>query len=467
MHVAGERGAAQRAMIIPGPGDPFGSADAYAETCARGGRPLRRWRGDWYVHEGTRWSMLEDDDVRADMVEWLMDVDQRVEIKGAFVPWKPTRDGQIKDVLAALGDICHRSSKSDQTPGMFLSNLWLDADMKPTDYSPLVFNTSVASYRWEVKAECRVFLAWLNDIFSPGDVAMFRQWLGYLVSGRIDLQKMLVIIGPRRSGKGTLLWLMEELLGPGSTASIADLGAMSKTFGLEPLVGARLAVMPDVRWNTKDASDAVPHILSITGTDSRDVNRKNRSVWRGRLGVRFVACSNDTPSLADASGALAGRMLMMSMDKSFYGREDPGLPARLKKELPGILQWALGGLRELEKNGRFQEPESSAEAREEVRQAGNPTYLFIEDECKIGPFGMVTLDVLYLAYENWCKRYGHRALSAHTFSRQLQNTYRGRIKSDRRRHPDTGERERILRGVTLSSKPLYSPEALYELGEPG
>lgn len=454
-------------MIIPGPGDPFGSADAYAETCARSGRPLRRWRGDWYVHEGTRWALLDTDDVRADLVEWLMAPEQRVEIKGALVPWKPTRDGHIKDALAALGDICHRSSKSDQTPGMFLSNLWLDADMKPTDYSPLVWNTSVASYRWEVKAQCPNFLAWLADIFSVGDVDLFRQWLGYLISGRTDLQKMLVIIGPRRSGKGTLLWLMEELLGPGSTASIADLAAMSKTFGLEPLVGARLAVMPDVRWNTKDASDAVPHILSITGTDSRDVDRKNRGVWRGRLGVRFVACSNDTPSLADASGALAGRMLMMSMDKSFYGREDPELQSRLRVELPGILQWALGGLRELQHVGRFTEPESSQEAREEVRQAGNPTYLFLEDECKIGPYGWITLDTLYAAYDTWCRRYGHRPLAAHTFSRQLQNTFRGRIKSDRQRRSSDGERERILRGVTLISKPLYSDQALYEPGEPG
>jgi putative DNA primase/helicase len=455
-------------MIIPGPSDPFGVAATYAEVCTDQGRPLKRWRGDWYVHEDVRWRLIDESDVRADMVRWLFHEETKTRNReGVLVDWKPTREGQVRDALSMLADVCNRPSAMDPTQGVFLADCWLDARMVPKDYSPTVWNTSVTTYRWEIKAACPNTLTWLNDILSEEDVELLRQWCGYLVSGRTDLQKMLVMLGPPRSGKGTLLWLMEELLGPGSTASVAQLGELTKTFGLEPMVGAKLAVMPDVRWASKDAADAVPELLSITGCDSRDVNRKNRKVWRGRLGVRFVAASNDTPSLADASGALAGRMLTITMGKSFLGREDSGLRDTLRAEMPGVLQWAMGGLRDLAAAGRFVEPAASEAAREEVRQAGNPTYLFIEDVCILGPYGWVKLDRLYAAYVAWCSSCGYRALPSHVLSRQLQNTFRGRIQAERRRRPEDGLRERIMLGLTLRADPQYADEPLSADEKPG
>jgi putative DNA primase/helicase len=448
-------------VIIPGPSDPFGVADTYAEIRRAENRPLKRWRGDWYVHEDVRWRVIDEEDVRAELVRWLTSEDVRTRSQnGVIVEWKPSRDSQIRDVLSMLGDVCNRPAAMDITAGVFLADLWLDARMVPKDYSPTVWNTSVTTYRWDIRATCPNTLAWLADILSTEDIELLRQWLGYLVSGRTDLQKMLVMIGPPRSGKGTLLWLMEELLGPGSTASIASLAELTKTFGLEPMIGAKLAVMPDVRWATKDASEAVPELLSITGCDSRDVNRKNKKVWRGRLGVRFVAGSNDTPSLADASGALAGRMLTITMGKSFLGREDPGLRDMIRAEMPGVLQWALEGLKALTAAGRFTEPESSQKAREEVRQAGNPTYLFIEDSCLVGPYGMVKLDRLYLAYTIWCQKCGYRPLPMHVMSRQLQNTVRGQIRAERRRRPEDGVRERVILGLTLAAEPVYADAPL-------
>jgi putative DNA primase/helicase len=448
-------------MIIPGPSDPFGVADTYAELRAREDRPLRRWRGDWYTHDEVRWRLIDEEDVRAELVRWLTGEDvQTRTAEGALKPWKPARDSQIKDVLSMLADICNRPSAMEPTAGVFLSDVWLDARMVPKDYSPAVWNTSVTTYRWDLRAGCPRTLAWLQDILSPEDVELLRQWVGYLVSGRTDLQKMMIILGPPRSGKGTMLWMMEELLGPGSTASVAHLAELTATFGLEPMIGAKLAVMPDVRWSSKDAAEAVPVLLSITGCDSKDVNRKNRKVWRGRLAVRFTAASNDTPSLADASGALANRMVTITTQKSFLGKEDPGLRDVIRGEMPGILQWALGGLKKLTEAGRFVESASSEEAKEEMRQAGNPTYLFIEDACIVGAYGWVKLERLYLAYTTWCAQCGYRALPMHVMSRQLHNTVRGQIVNERRRRPEDGVRERIIRGLTLRAEPMYADQPL-------
>lgn len=432
-------------------------------------KPIRRWRGEWYVYQGVRWVLTEEEDIRAELVEWLTGEDIRTRGRGdVMVPWRPRGDHDVANVLRMLGDVVHRSSAASVPRGIFLSNCWVDERQVPRDYSPAVFNLAAAKYAWEIKAQCPNTLAWLNSILSADDVRLLRQWLGYLMSKRTDLQKMLVIIGPPRSGKGTLLWLMEELLGPGATASVARFDLLTGTFGLQPLLGTSLTVLPDVRWSTKDAADAVPVLLSVSGEDIQDVHRKNLKVWRGRLDTRFVIASNDTPALADASGALAGRMLMIEMDQTFLGREDPGLKDRIRPELPGILQWALMGLQELVEEGRFSEPEASAAAREEVRQTSNPVYLFVEDVCTLGPHGMVPLEDLYRAYEYWCQKNGFNKLPSTILVRQLKNTFRGKVTSVRRRQPAPGQagpgvQRRVVLGLALTDQPQYADQPLYEM----
>lgn len=457
-------------MTIPGPGRPFDVAQIYAEERSAAGEPMKRWRGEWYAHRDNHWQVLEADDVRTQVVRWL--ADSRVLVVAddgsrSTAPW-PVKDRSVSDVMAMLNAVCHRPSEAGYTEGLFLQDCYLNAEMIPVDYSTRVWNMSAAAYRWDVKATCPVTLDWLNTILSPADVAMFRQWLGYLVSGRIDLQKMLLMLGPTRSGKGTLIWLMENLLGPGSTASVATFGELTKTFGLQPLIGKRLCVMPDVRWATKDAADAVPELLSIVGADPRDVARKNLTSWHGRLSARIVIGSNDAPSLPDASGALAARMLTITMSKSYLGREDPHLKDKLRPELPGLLRWALGGLEEINKEGRFRESVTSEEAREVTRLAGNPTYVFVEDACTLGPHAAVQLEQLYEVYVWWCKRNGYSPLASHVLSRQLSNTFRGQVKSQRIRHPVSGARQRWIRGLTLNVDPHYSDAPVPSLfdGEP-
>jgi putative DNA primase/helicase len=62
-----------------------------------------------------------------------------------------------------------------------------------------------------------------------------------------------------------------------------------------------------------------------------------------KLPTRFMIFSNELPRTIDASGAFAGRFLILRLTKSFYGQEDHGLTEGLMEELPGILLWAVDG----------------------------------------------------------------------------------------------------------------------------
>ncbi len=81
----------------------------------------------------------------------------------------------------------------------------------------------------------------------------------------------------------------------------------------------------------------------------------------GKLTTRLMIVSNELPKLGDASGALSSRMLLLPLATSFYGREDRGLTAKLLKELPSILLWAIAGWKRLTDRGYFIQPDAGKE----------------------------------------------------------------------------------------------------------
>ena len=106
----------------------------------------------------------------------------------------------------------------------------------------------------------------------------------------------------------------------------ADSGRAGTNFGLAPLIGKRLAIISDARLSGRADQHAIAErLLSITGEDALTIDRKYAPAWTGRLHTRFLILSNELPRLADASGALAGRFILLSLTESFYGREDQGL----------------------------------------------------------------------------------------------------------------------------------------------
>jgi putative DNA primase/helicase len=169
---------------------------------------------------------------------------------------------------------------------------------------------------------------------------LLQEYFGYVLSGRCDMQKLLMMVGPSRSGKGTIARVLTALVGGRRNVPGPTLAAMNTNFGLSPLIGKPLAIIPDARQGN-NASTVVERLLSITGEDTLTVHRKYREPWTGRLPTRFVMLSNELPEFKDASGVIANRFLILRMIESFLGREDRELANKLRPEYPMILNWSL------------------------------------------------------------------------------------------------------------------------------
>lgn len=439
--------------ILPSPRVPLHVARALVKKLdtTDGVYHLAWWRGDFYRWNRAAWQIEEPAAVR----RWLYLATEHARYiadpKKPPALWAPG-PATVNNVLDAMATaILQRTATLEPDSAIACINGVYDLDSDTlVRHTPARFNLRSLPYRYDKDARCPEWDKFIGDVLGHDQEAQLflAEWFGYVISGRTDLQKIASLVGPPRCGKGTIGRVLEAVLGSESVAS-PSIERLASNFGEQPLIGKALAILADVRWNGRGAGEAVPVLLGISGEDPRDVDRKNREAWHGKLDVRFLLMSNDTPTFSDVSGALANRMIHVQFTETFLGREDPGLTDRLKTELPGILNWSLAGLRRLTARGSFTTPASSRDLHAEVLRIASPETAFVDDACTIDPAAATPLDDLYREYGKWCTREGRdHPLTKPMFSRNVQGAFRGKVTVERRTQPD-GTKARLIVGLKL------------------
>lgn len=316
-------------------------------------------------------------------------------------------------------------------------------------HTPLLFTRNTLPYAWgAAEGVPEQWLQFLNEVFD-GDqeqIATLQEIAGYLLTPDTSLQKIFLLLGPRRSGKGTIGKILEALIGRQNIVS-PTLTSLTGEFGLQPLIGKLLALVSDVRISAQLNKQAViERLLLISGEDSVTVNRKNLDYWIGRLHARFFLMSNELPMLPDSAGALTGRFLILETKRSFYDQEDPKLGDRLREETPLILRWALDGLHRLRSRGRFVQPEGGRARLDELIAINNPISTFVSRFCRLTPES-ASVDDLFEAWCAWRSGSEQPAGSKDTFSRSLTTNYPG-LKRSRPR--SLGIQRPSLSGIALN-----------------
>jgi putative DNA primase/helicase len=294
------------------------------------------------------------------------------------------------------------------------------------------------------------WLRFLGDLWA-GDresVDALAETMGYVLSGETNQQKIAMLVGPMRSGKGTIGRVLTGLLGAHNVAA-PTLASLTQNFGLQVLIGKPLALISDARLSSRaDGTIAVERLLSISGEDTLTVDRKYRAPWTGRLPSRFLVMTNELPRFTDASGALASRFVILVLTKSFLGHENPRLSDELLEEAPAIFNWCLEGLDRLRERGHFQEPTSSADAMRHLADLASPVAAFARDACVVDPELEVEKDELWKAWKAWCESEGMHSGTKNVLIRDLRAAHPG-IKPARPKRD--GDRVHVITGIGLRS----------------
>ena len=414
----------------------------------------------FYAWCGTRYCETSEADIRAKVYSFL-DTAVCARARGEAAPFSPNRT-TVTDVIDALkavtnlSNAIHAPAWLDTPPGVSADEVIACANgllqlgsLKLLPSTPEFFGLNALDFSFDAHASApKVWLRFLEELW-PNDaqaIDTLQEIFGYFLTTDTRQQKVFLVIGPKRSGKGTMARVLRRLLGADNVVN-PTLDGLARNFGLAPLIGKPLAIISDARIGDRADHHAIAErLLSISGEDSVTADRKYLSAWTGRLPTRFLILSNELPVVSDASGALASRFIVLTLKNSFFGKEDLGLTDQIVVELPGILNWAICGWKRLMERGHFVQPGSSAEMIQAMEDLGSPIKAFLCDECEIQPGLTVLVDTLFNAWSRWCGQQGRGSGTVQVFGRDLRAALPELTMSNPREGSD---RRRTYRGLGL------------------
>ena len=425
--------------------------------------PLVSWQDSWFCYADGHWKLTPADEIENRLYHALRHASfaKRTEDGVRNIPFAPTHT-KVREVLRSIQALV-------TIPAEAATPMWLDGredttrliacrdgllDPRAGTLQPRsrhYFTPVHVAAKFGKASTPTHWLGFLDDLYGddPTSRHLLQEWMGYLVSGDTRRHKGMLMIGPRRSGKGTILRVCEALVGGAAGSFATSIPAFSESFGLEGVEGKSLLTLGDLRGSGREAASAAQKLLEIIGGDTVRINRKGRPAISQPIPARVMVASNSVPTLYDDAAVIESRFLILTMTRSFAGAEDLDLFPKLEDELDGILRWALKGYRRLERRGAFSVPEADTLARAELRVNAAPVSEFVDDACvPAGPEdpGTPRTD-MWAAYCDWCAETGAAQMDRGDFTRALAGagypSYR----------PRTGDGSRGVwryRGLTLT-----------------
>jgi putative DNA primase/helicase len=400
---------------------------------------IRSYAGMLLAWRGSHYSEIEDESLRHQLQPWLHDALRYVmnrQTGGPELVDFESNPGTTTSALDSVRSYVHlpaatdcpswlddRSDRPDATEILpaksSLIHLPTMQTLKPT---PCYFTLNALDYDSDPAAPPpSAWLEFLAQLFDDDLQSwdLLQDWFGYCLTGDTSQQKMLLLVGPKRSGKGTIARVLTRLIGAGNVGGPTT-SSLAGAFGLQPLIGKSLAIVSDARFAGENIQTVVERLLCVSGEDTLTIDRKHQTSVTMKLPTRFMFLTNELPRLTDASGALAGRFMMLRLTNSFYGKENKQLTQKLLNELPGILNWAIDGWKRLRHRGHFVQPSSVEDALRDMEDLASPVGAFVRECCVVGPGHRVWVDDLYNAWRSWCEQDGRSNVTTkQTFGRDL------------------------------------------------
>jgi putative DNA primase/helicase len=295
-------------------------------------------------------------------------------------------------------------------------------DGKTYAHSKEFFSTQRLDFNYEPEADCLLWKKTLNEIFENDQLKLdaLQEFLGYCLTRETKYMMALLLLGESKTGKSTILSVIKALIGKENCSSV-PLESLKDKQDTPQIINKLVNI--DTEVSEKSLEFERP-FKAITAGEAIQASQKYIPSFSFDPHCKLVLAANRFPRITDHSSAFYNRLLLIPCDRIFLPEEqDPDLPKKLLKELPGILNWSLIGLKRLFERNRFNKSEFMKEAIEELENDNNPVNLFFEEHIKIEMGTYIEKGDLFNYYKNWCVRTNTGTLNSSRFSSCLYKKY--------------------------------------------
>ena len=296
------------------------------------------------------------------------------------------------------------------------------------DHSPDMLLSKVCNVEYDPAATCEEWDKFLLEIMQ-GDtdkIQYLQKIAGLSLTGNTEQEACFVLYGSTtRNGKSTFCETLIHLLGdyaltmkPETLAVKQNSDSRQASGDVARLAGCRFcnASEPPKRMLLDTAL-----LKSLTGRDSITARLLYQSEFCFIPKFKLVMNTNYLPTVTDDTVFSSGRMQIITFDRHFESNEqDKHLKERLcaPKELSGILNWCIEGLRLYRQQG-LEPPKAVRDATEAYRSDSDKIGNFIK-ECLTKTGKNSSAGDIYEVYSKWCDDNGYGCENKSNFFAELK-----------------------------------------------
>lgn len=309
--------------------------------------------------------------------------------------------------------------------------------------SPIRFDPHATAPMWDR------FLAGVMP--DPERRAYLARVVGYSLTACTGEQVMFIHHGEGQNGKGVFMRVVMALLGdyaqavPGSTL-MAKQGDGGIPNDIARMVGKRLLSTSETGRTAEGRGKPLDEELvkRLTGEDPVSARFLNAEFFEFKPVGKIHLATNHLPDVS-GSHSMARRLQDIGWDVIVPpAKRIQGLAEKIiASEAAGVLNWAIRGCLDWQKQGLAVPDSVTAKTREHIAQS-NPLATWLEEETDAVPDAVTENGQLYGSYKTWAERAGvRRPMSMKAFTIRLQE--QGFVQDK-----DSRTRRAVTRGLALA-----------------
>ena len=281
-------------------------------------------------------------------------------------------------------------------------------------------------YAYDEDAICPIFIKFLNEIFAGNEeiIAYLQRLIGYCLTGSMREKSFYIFWGPiGDNGKSVLTAVIRMLLGEyAATASINTFlysrNEHSARDDLAALRGARVITMSEPE---ETARFAIGLIKNWTGRNPVTCRHLYGSLFTYIPTGKLLVETNLKPRIYERTEAAWDRVHLVPFEVTIpKEKQNKDLEQDLAEELPGILNWALDGLREYYRLDGLHPTINMRAETKQYRTENDSVKMFYDDCCTPLEHGKLSNNEMYSTYKLYCDGNGIKPLGVRKFIEALE-----------------------------------------------
>ena len=301
-----------------------------------------------------------------------------------------------------------------------------DGDIQFGGFAPEDFSRNRSPFAFVPDAECPRFL---NELIypavEPDDADLLQRWAGLALFGYNLPQRFLIVDGTPNGGKGTLVRIIQALVGAVNTYQLRT-ECLQERFETYRYRGKTLLIGPDVRGDFLMERGA-SMLKVLVGGDPISAEGKGLNgdfQMFGTFNIVVTCNSRLRLRLEGDAGAWRRRLLVVRYEKPAPAKRVLDFDhVLLRDEGSGILRWALAGFVKLQtefaETGDFALTDAQHGRVDSLLAESDSLRLFVQASLERHEHENVTSAEISQAYAEFCADKGWNALSSAVVERTL------------------------------------------------